>query len=155
LSLFLIVKTLHIISATILFGTGLGTAFFMMRSHYATDLREKLFAAKTTVLADYLFTAPAVIAQPLTGIGLILLGGYSWTDRWLMLTFVIYIIAGLCWLPVVWIQIQLKQMISGCLASGEALPERYHRLFRIWFILGWPAFIGLVIVFFLMVVKPA
>jgi uncharacterized membrane protein len=96
-----------------------------------------------------------VIAQPLTGIWLILLGGYSWTDRWLIVTFVIYVIAGLCWLPVVWIQIRLKQMISDCLTSGEALPTRYHRMFRIWFILGWPAFIGLVLVFFLMVMKPA
>lgn len=154
MNLYLVVKTVHIISATILFGTGLGTAFFMFRSRYTEDLREKFFAARTTVLADYFFTAPAVIAQPITGFWLIGLSGYHWRENWLLATFAIYIIAGLCWLPVVWIQIQLRRMVAHSLMSGEKLPTRYHQLFRIWFILGWPAFAGLVIVFFLMVMKP-
>lgn len=151
---YLIIKTIHIISATILFGTGLGTAFFMLRSWYTQDLAEKFFAARTTVLADYLFTTPAALVQPMTGIWLIQNGGYQWTEGWLLATFVLYIVAGLCWLPVVWIQLQLRRMISNSLASGDALPPRYDRLFRIWSVLGWPAFIGLVIVFFLMVMKP-
>lgn len=151
---YFIIKTLHIISATILFGTGLGTAFFFLCSHFTDSPQEKFFAARTTVIADYLFTAPAVIIQPLTGFWLVWQGGFGWMDAWLAWTYVIYIIAGACWLPVVWIQIQLKKMLAENLAAGAPLPERYHRLFRIWFILGWPAFIGLVIVFFLMVVKP-
>ncbi len=149
-----IVKAIHVISATILFGTGLGIAFFMWRSRHTKDLHEKLFAVRTTVMADYLFTAPAAVAQPLTGFWLAWIGRYDLTDRWLTATYAIYVVAGLCWLPVVYIQIALKQMIAHSLSSGEALPRRYYRLFHIWFLLGWPAFIGLVIVFFLMVMKP-
>lgn len=154
MSLYLIVKTLHILSSTILFGTGIGIAFFMLRSHFTDNLHEKFYAARNTVLADYLFTFPAVIIQPLSGIALIHMVGYDWTDLWLILTYGIYIIAGLCWLPVVWIQIQLKNMVAEAVTNGTELPERYHKLFKIWFLLGWPAFIGLVVVFFLMVVKP-
>lgn len=151
---YLIVKTLHIISATILFGTGLGIAFFMLRSHFTGNLHEKLFAARNTVLADTLFTLPAVIVQPLTGLWLVWHGGFGWMDLWLSATYALYIIAGLCWLPVVWIQIQLKNMLVESVAKGTPLPPRYHRLFKIWFLLGWPAFAGLVVVFFLMVAKP-
>lgn len=151
---YFIIKTLHIISSTILFGTGLGIAFFMLRSHFTDNLQEKFFAARNTVLADYFFTAPAVIAQPLTGFWLISQGGHGWTDLWLVATYIIYAIAGLCWLPVVWIQIQLKNMLTHSVQTGEALPDRYDTLFRTWFILGWPAFVGLVVVFFLMVFKP-
>jgi uncharacterized membrane protein len=155
MTLYFIVKTIHIVSATILFGTGLGTAFFMLCSRYAEDVGEKLFVARTVVWADYLFTLPAVIVQPLTGFWLISHGGFSWTAPWLMGTYIIYIIAGLCWLPVVWIQIRLKQILVHSHKSGETLPTLYYRLFRIWFLLGWPAFIGLVAVFFLMVMKSA
>ena len=151
---YLIVRTLHIISATILFGTGIGIAFFMLNSHFINNLQQKFFAAKTTVTADYIFTAPAVIIQPLTGFWLISNGGYDPMDLWLKLTYAIYIVAGLCWLPVVWIQIQLKKMIATCLETGEELPPRYDKLFRIWITLGIPAFIGLVAVFFLMVMRP-
>jgi uncharacterized membrane protein len=155
MTLYLIIKIIHIISATILFGTGLGIAFFMFSSHYTNDLREKFFATRLTVLADYVFTAPAAIVQPLTGFWLVREGGYHWAERWLTATFIIYIIAGCCWLPVILIQIQMKQILARALISGAPLSMHYHRLFRVWFILGWPAFIGLVIVFALMVLKPA
>lgn len=148
------IKTLHILSSAILFGTGIGIAFFMFRSMFTNNIQEKFYAAENTVLADYLFTYPAVIVQPLSGIALIHMAGYDWTDFWLMTTYVIYIIAGACWLPVVWIQIQLRNMAAEALESGTELPERYHRLFHIWFWFGWPAFIGLVMVFYLMVAKP-
>lgn len=151
---YLIIKTLHILSATILFGTGIGIAFFMFRSHFTENIHEKLYAARNTVLADYIFTLPAVIVQPLTGVWLVKHGGFGEMDFWLTTTYAIYIIAGLCWIPVVWIQIQLKNMLTHAVKTGEDLPARYYKLFKIWFILGWPAFIGLVIVFFLMVMKP-
>ncbi len=151
---YFIIKTLHIISSTILFGTGVGIAFFMFRSHFTNDLHEKLYAARGTVIADYIFTFPAVIAQLVTGAWLVWQSGYDWLDLWLVSTYLIYAIAGLCWLPVVWIQIQLKNMLIRSVEEKMELPDRYHRLFRIWFILGWPAFIGLVVVFFLMVIKP-
>ena len=154
MSVYFVIKTIHIISATILFGTGLGIAFFMFRSWFTDDLNEKFFAHRTTVLADYLFTAPAAVLQPVTGACLIWIGGLRWNDHWLMTTYLLYAIAATCWLPVVWIQIRLRQMVVACLVSGLPLPRDYQRLFRWWFILGWPAFLGLVVVFFLMVFKP-
>jgi len=154
MDLYLIIKTLHVISSTILFGTGIGIAFFMLRSHFSDNMHEKLYAARNTVLADYIFIFPAVIALPLTGFWLIWQGGHDGMDLWLIITYVIYVIAGLCWLPVVWIQIQLKTMLAERVKNGAELPPRYHKLFKIWFLMGWPAFIGLVIVFFLMVMKP-
>ena len=152
--LYLIIKTLHIISATILFGTGIGIAFFMFCSYCTDNVQEKFYAARNTVLADYLFTFPAVIIQPLTGLWLIYESGYDGTELWLTLTYGLYIMAGICWLPVVWIQIQLKTMLAEAVQNGTELPERYNKLFKIWFVLGWPAFVGLIVVFFLMVVKP-
>jgi uncharacterized membrane protein len=154
MDLYFIIKTFHILSATILFGTGIGIAFFMLRSYFTPNIHEKLYAARGTVLADYIFTLPAVIVQPLTGLWLVWQGGYDWMDLWLVITYAIYIIAGLCWLPVVWIQIQLKNMLAVAAENNADLPPRYNKLFKIWFILGWPAFIGLVAVFFLMVFKP-
>lgn len=155
MSAYFLIKTIHIISATILFGTGLGIAFFMFRSWSTEDLREKSFALRTAVLADYLFTAPAAVLQPATGAWLIWNDGLRWTDEWLVATYLLYAIAAACWLPVVWIQLRLKRMVAASLRSGTLLPPAYHRLFRVWFALGWPAFIGLIAVFFLMVLKPS
>ncbi|UTW44660.1 DUF2269 domain-containing protein [bacterium SCSIO 12696] len=154
MNIYLAIKTLHILSSTVLFGTGIGIAFFMFRSMRANNLHEKLYAAKNTVLADCLFTLPAVIIQPLSGIALIYLVGYNWNDFWLTTTYIIYILVGLCWLPVVWIQIQLKKMLALAIETEEQLPQRYYRLFKLWCALGWPAFIGLMAVFYLMVAKP-
>ncbi|MDM3870746.1 DUF2269 domain-containing protein [Porticoccus sp. W117] len=154
MNIYLVVKTLHILSSTILFGTGIGIAFFMFRSMRTNNLHEKFYAAKNTVLADCLFTLPAVIIQPLSGIALIYLVGYNWNDFWLTTTYIIYILVGLCWLPVVWIQIQLKRMVAVAIETEEQLPQRYYRLFKLWCALGWPGFIGLMAVFYLMVAKP-
>ena len=155
MDLYTSIKTLHIVSSTILFGTGIGIAFFMFQSWFTDNLQEKLYAARNTILADYLFTFPAVIIQPLSGIALIHIAGFDWSSFWLMATYAIYVFAGLCWLPVVWIQIELKNMCVEAYENGTELPEKYDQLFRIWFLLGWPAFLGLVSVFYLMVAKPA
>jgi len=154
MDLYTVVKTLHIISSTILFGTGIGIAFFMFRSCSAFNIHEKLYAAKNTVLADYLFTFPVAVIQPVSGFALIQMAGFDWTAYWLVATYVIYLIAGLCWLPVVWIQIQLKKMCMEASENGTELPENYNKLFKVWFLLGWPAFMGFVAVFYLMVAKP-
>lgn len=151
---YLILKTIHILSSTILFGTGIGIAFFMLRSYFSDNLQQKLYATSNTVFADCCFTLPAAIIQPISGFALIYIAGFNYTDLWLLITYVIYIIAGLCWLPVVWIQIQLKNMITDAIVTHSNLPNRYHQLFKVWFVLGWPAFIGLVAVFYLMVAKP-
>jgi len=154
MDVYLLVKTIHIISSTILFGTGIGIAFFMFLSSYTQNLSERYFAARFTVLADYIFTAPAVILQPVSGVWLIMKGGYDPHAFWLQSTYALYLLAGLCWLPVVWIQIQLRAMLSHAVETGSELPDRYHHLFKIWFMLGWPAFLSLIAIFWLMVSKP-
>jgi len=126
----------------------------MFRSYFTPNIHEKLYAARNTVLADYIFTFPAVIIQPVTGVWLVMYGGYNWMDRWVVATVIIYVIAGLCWLPVVWVQIQLKRMLMQSVEMNTALPSNYDRLFKIWTMLGIPAFIGLVAIFFLMVIRP-
>lgn len=151
---YLIIKTIHIISSTILFGTGLGIAFFMFRSLFTNNIHEKFYAARNTVLADFLFTLPAVILQPTSGTLLVMLGGYEWTDFWILWTFALYLVAGLCWIPVVFIQIKLKNLVREALENSAPLPVQYNTLLKLWFILGWPAFLSLITIFFLMVFKP-
>jgi uncharacterized membrane protein len=107
------------------------------------------------VLADWIFTAPAVVLQPITGAWLVVRSGLPWNDLWLVATYVLYLIAGLCWLPVVAIQIRMKRMLQRAAVVGDFDEQLYGKLFRIWFLLGWPAFGGLVVVFFLMVLKPS
>ena len=150
-----IVKTLHIISATIVFGTGLGIASLMLAGHRNADVRLRAYAARLTVRADFLFTLPSVIFQPLSGAWLVWHGGFSWDDRWLLATYALYLLAGICWLPVVAIQMRMKMLLEQA-AQGQPMNEAaYNRLFRWWFALGWPAFGGLVVIFWLMVTKPA
>ena len=149
-----IVKTAHILSGTVLFGTGLGTAFFFWRAHAPGNQAGRLAAARTAVLADWVFTTPAVLVQPATGIWMVAKAGFPWNDLWLVATYGLYFVAALCWLPVVGIQIWMKRLLERE-ADGDGMDRRlYARLFRIWFLLGWPAFGGLVLVYFLMVMKP-
>jgi uncharacterized membrane protein len=114
-----------------------------------------LFAARTTVRADFLFTLPAVVLQPLTGAWLIANGGIDPKASWILISLGLYILAGLCWIPVVWLQIKMKGMLKSKVAGGIFDPEKYERLRRLWFLLGWPAFLGLIAVFWLMVAKPS
>ena len=144
-----IVKTLHILSATVLFGTGLGIAFFFLMAHRQNDRAARALAARTTVRTDFCFTLPAVIVQPVTGIWLIRAGGHDWTAPWLLASYALYILAGACWLPVVWIQLRLARALETV-----TIPAEYAKLFRIWFALGWPAFAALVVICYLMVAKP-
>lgn len=154
MDVYAIVKTVHILSATVLFGTGLGTAFFFWRAHASGNQAGRLAAARTTVMADWIFTAPAVLLQPITGALLVVRAGFAWNELWLVASYILYLIAGLCWLPVVAIQIRMKRMLERE-AAGEAIDEAlYRRLFGTWFALGWPAFGALVVVYFLMVMKP-
>ena len=149
-----IVKTVHILSGTVLFGTGLGTAFFFWRAHASGNQAGRLTAARTTVLADWVFTTPAVLLQPATGTWMIAKAGFPWNDLWLAATYALYVVAAMCWLPVVAIQMRMKRMLERE-AAGEAIDRPlYTRLFRTWFLLGWPAFGGLILVYFLMVLKP-
>jgi uncharacterized membrane protein len=154
MGLYLLVKTLHIISATILFGTGIGIANVMFFGHRSRLIQERAFAARMTVQADFLFTLPAVIIQPLSGAWLVWHGGFLWNDDWLVLTYGLYLLAGACWVPVVIIQMRMKTMLEAQLRGEPFNHATYNRLYRIWFALGWPAFGGLLFIFWLMVTKP-
>lgn len=154
MSLHEIIKTVHILSATILFGTGLGTAWFMWRANRSRDVASIAATARNVVLADWLFTLPAVFVQPLSGFGLIHLVGYSWAEGWLMWTYGLYVLAGLCWLQVVWLQMRMRDLAAAALAGGNPLPALYWRYAGIWFALGWPAFFAVIAIVGLMVAKP-
>ena len=149
-----LVKTLHIISATVLFGTGLGIAFFFLAGQRSGDDRMALFAARTTCAADMIFTLTAGIVQPLSGFALIWLAGFDPLAPWLVWTYGLYLLALACWLPVVWLQLRMRDMLASKLAGGAFDQAQFERHFRTWFALGWPAFAGLVGVFWLMVAKP-
>ena len=151
---YLLLKYIHILSATLLFGTGLGTAFHGFLAFRAKDARIAAAVGRSVVLADWLFTAPAVAVQPLTGAAMAVLAGLPLTQGWLALSIALYILVGACWLPVVWLQIWLRRMAEASLESGDALPPLYFRYLRFWFILGWPAFIAVLAIFYLMVFKP-
>jgi uncharacterized membrane protein len=138
----------------VLFGTGLGIAFFFWSARRGND-DARLFAARTTVRADFLFTLPAVVLQPMTGAWLVAKAGIDPRELWLVASYALYVVAGLCWLPVVWLQIRMKRMLESKVSGGEFDSATFERLRRTWFLLGWPAFLGLVIVFWLMVTKPS
>jgi uncharacterized membrane protein len=155
MTVYLWIKTIHIISATVLFGTGLGTAFHMWLAHLTGDARVVAAAARSTVRADFLFTTPAVIVQPVTGALLIDGAGFGPHESWLVAVYALYALAGACWLPVVWLQIRARDLASAAAAAGGPLPPRYHACMRAWFALGWPAFGAVLAIFWLMTAKPA
>ena len=148
MSTYFAVKLIHILSATVLFGTGLGTAFFMLRAYLAEDEHAMLPTARSVVLADWLFTTPAVIVQVVTGVWLTQILGVSWGSAWFIAVIGLFGLTGLCWLPVVWIQIRVREL----LASG-ATKDRYRKLMRAWITLGAIAFSSVIVIFYLMVTK--
>lgn len=151
---YVLLKTVHILSSTLLFGTGLGTAFFMWFTHRSGQLPAIAVAARLTVRADLLFTMPAVIVQPLSGYLLMRLMGFDLHTPWLLAAIALYLLAGACWLPVVWLQWRARNLAAAALRAGTDLPPAYHRCMRAWFALGWPAFLAVMAIFWLMVAKP-
>ncbi|ALL14784.1 DUF2269 family protein [Caulobacter henricii] len=155
MDLYTLLKVAHVIGAAVLLGTGAGIAFFMLMAHRSRDPAVIAHTAGIVVLADTVFTASAVILQPITGAALAHLAGYPLLSGWIGLSLVLYVVTGLCWLPVVWIQIRLRDLALQAAESGAPLPERYFRLFRLWFVLGFPAFAAVLGIVWLMVAKPA
>lgn len=151
---YLLLKTIHILSSTVLFGTGIGTAFQMWKTHRDGDVRAIAAVNRNVVIADWLFTTPAVIVQPLTGWLLLQAAGFDPMTPWLVLSYALYLLAGLCWVPVVFIQLKLRDLAQVAVRDVTPLDANYWRLYRTWFWLGWPAFGGLVVVFWLMTAKP-
>lgn len=149
-----ILRWLHTIGATVLLGTGAGIAFFMLVAHRTGDPRLIAHVARTVVIADTLFTATAVVAQPVTGVALAHLLGWSLSEGWIVVSLALYVVTGLFWLPVVWIQIRMRNLAIEAVCAGKPLPPRYHQLFRIWFVCGVPAFAAVLAILWLMLTKP-
>ncbi|HET9864845.1 MAG TPA: DUF2269 domain-containing protein [Steroidobacteraceae bacterium] len=152
---YLVVKWLHILSSTLLFGTGLGSAFYMFFVSRTRDAHAIAPVVRYVVIADWVFTTPTVILQPLTGFWLMHLAGFSITSPWILWSLGLYILAGGAWLPVVWMQIRMRDMAIEASRADQPLPPLYWRYLRAWVALGIVAFLALVYVFFLMVTKQA
>lgn len=152
---YLLVKWLHVLSSVAMVGTGFGTAFYLFFANRSGNREAIAVVSRLVVRADTWFTTPAVIFQPLSGLWLMREAGWSLDTGWIALALGLYTLAGLCWLPVVWLQLRLRDMAVAASAAGTGLPPRYWRYARCWEWLGYPAFAAMAIVFYLMVVKPA
>jgi uncharacterized membrane protein len=149
-----LLKWVHILSSTVLFGFGAGTAFYFFMAHISRDARTIARVGSMVVMADWIFTGSSGIVQPVSGLLLAQFAGYDLGASWLIVTYILYVIAFACWAPVVWLQIRARDLAAIADCDGTPLPPEYFRVMRWWFALGWPAFIGLTAVFWLMVAKP-
>jgi uncharacterized membrane protein len=151
---YFLLKYVHLIGASVLLGTGAGIAFFMLMAHLGRNPAVIAGTARTVVMADFIFTATAVILQPVTGVLLAREAGHSLWDGWIALSIILYIVTGAFWLPVVWMQMQMRDLAQDAVARGAPLPDRYHRLFWTWFAFGFPAFAAVAAIFWLMIARP-
>ena len=147
--LYLAIKLLHILSGTILFGTGLGTAFFMYKAYRSGNIEAMRVTTSHVVIADWFFTTPAIVVQLLTGVWLTLDLGISVGSAWFMIVIGLFALICACWLPVVWIQIKVRNMLRD-----SATVSDIRKLMTAWVLLGIPAFLSVIVLFSLMVYKP-
>ncbi|MDE9451155.1 DUF2269 domain-containing protein [Aliiroseovarius sp. Z3] len=150
----LLLRLAHIMGAVVLMGTGAGIAFFMVMSQRSRDPRMIAHVAGIVVLADTVFTATAAIVQPITGTLLAWSLGWGLWESWIIVAIGLYLSVGAFWLPVVWIQIRLRDLAQQSAAQDAPLPDAYHRLYRIWFAFGWPAFAAMIAIFWVMLARP-
>lgn len=151
---YLLLKYIHIVSSTIVFGTGIGSAFYMFMANQRKDVANIYFATRHVVIADWLFTTPAVLVQLISGIFLVKNAGYAFADLWLLLGVSLYLFAVTCWIPVVVMQIKMRDLAKAALKQKQDLPQEYWQMNKWWIILGSLAFPAIIIVFYLMVFKP-
>jgi uncharacterized membrane protein len=151
---YFLLKFLHVIGASVLLGTGAGIAFFMTMAHRSRSAAAIFGVARIVVVADFVFTATAVVAQPITGALLAQNVGYSLFDSWLLWSIVLYFVAGAFWLPVLFMQMRMRDLARAAVASAKELPRAYHVLFAWWFAFGVPAFAAVLAIFWLMIAKP-
>ncbi len=150
---YLTLKYLHLLSMVLLFGTGLGSAFYKWMADRSRNVTHIAIVNKHVVLADWLFTTPTIVIQPITGIWMLYLINIPLTTSWVLISLLLYAIAGLCWLPVVWLQIRMQKLAQLAVDQKTDLGNQYWRYARIWFYLGIPAFIAMVLIVLLMVMK--
>jgi len=151
---YLMLKWLHVIGATALLGTGAGIAYFLARAHGTKDARQIAAVASDVVRADLWFTATAVVLQPVTGYLLMAQRGWTFAPLWLRGSIILYVLIGCCWLPVLWLQWQMRDMARAAAVGERPLPPRYFIFYRCWFLLGWPAFAGVLAILWLMIARP-
>ena len=152
---YLALKWLHVLSSVVLVGTGFGSAFYMFFANRSGSLPAQVVVSRLVVRADAWFTAPTVMLQPLTGIALAHLAGWPLSTPWLTAAIALSMQALLCWLPVVALQVRMARVAREDHDAGRPLRPAYARDARLWEALGYPAFAATVIVFYLMVAKPA
>jgi len=149
-----VLKFFHVVGAAVLLGTGAGIAFFMLGAHLTGQAAVIAAVARIVVLADFVFTATAVVAQPITGVLLAWEAGHSLWDDWMVLSIILYGVTGAFWLPVIFMQMRLRDIAGNAAANGQPLPEMYHILFWTWFGFGFPAFGSVTAIFWLMIARP-
>ncbi|MBL8510171.1 MAG: DUF2269 domain-containing protein [Betaproteobacteria bacterium] len=152
---YLLIKTVHILSSVLMVGTGFGTAFYLFFANRSGSVESIATVSRLVVRADAWFTAPAALIQPLTGFWLLQQAGWPITTPWVLAAIGLYLLAGACWLPVLWLQIRMAKMAAEAVISKTDLPDRYWRYARLWERLGYPAFVAMLVIYFLMVVKPS
>jgi uncharacterized membrane protein len=150
-----VVRFLHVIGATALLGTGAGIAFFMVMAHRTKDAAAIAHVASTVVIADWAFTASAVVLQPVTGAWLAHLLGWRLTEPWILASLALYVFTGAFWIPVVFMQKKMRDLASAAARAGAPLPEEYFRLYRRWFAFGFPAFLAVLAIIWLMIARPS
>lgn len=152
---YFVLKFVHLLGATVLIGTGAGIAFFMLMAHRTGNATKIAGVARIVVTADFLFTATAVVVQPISGVWLALEVGYPLTEGWIVLSTILYLVIGAFWLPVVVFQMRMRDLAEAADAAGTPLPPAYHRLFWIWFAFGFPAFTAILAILWLMIARPS
>ena len=154
MTLYFLFKYLHVLGAIVILGTGTGIAFFMLMAHRSGDAAFIARTASTVVIADMLFTLTAVLLQPVSGGVLMWLSATAWSEPWLMTSLGLYAVAGLFWVPVIFMQIEMRDLARAAAENNQKLPQRYHALFHRWFLFGIPGFGSVMAILWLMIAKP-
>lgn len=147
-------KLIHILSSVLMVGTGFGSAFYMFMANRSKNLQAQLIVTRLVVKADWWFTTPTIIIQPVSGWAMAYLAGWPLNASWLLWTYALYALAAFCWLPVVWLQLQMRNMATLAAQNSTPLPPLFWRYARYWERLGYPAFVAMLLIYWLMVNKP-
>jgi uncharacterized membrane protein len=150
---YLLLKWVHILSSTILFGAGVGSAFHLFASTLRRHVGGVAGSARNVVAADWLLTTPSAILQPVTGLALAHQLGLPYSTPWIAWSLGLYAVAIACWVPVVVMQIRMEKLAAAAERAGAPLPAGYDRLFHWWTGLGFAAFFTFLLIFWLMVAR--
>jgi uncharacterized membrane protein len=152
--IYVVLLWLHVVGAAVLLGTGAGIAFFMVMAHRSGSPALIAHVAGTVVVADFLFTVTAFVTQPITGALLMRQQGWPLTTPWIAVALGLYALIGGFWVPVVFLQMRMRDLARAAAAASEPLPPLYDRLYRVWFGFGFPAFFAVLAILWLMIAKP-